>query len=622
MIAPSDAESTQFYGNGVNALMASGVVIADAPRPLASDPGGDDDPDDGDDEDGNPPEPIDEDPTTTAPRHGPFTGRHTHSHSVMGEQGGDRTHTHSHAHTREGSHAHSHGAALELPERTGRTVHNLGETARRAADADNEITECDRLTALVAEHLVRRLSDGGLTAATNAAGDVVGAAWHAYLCVEGVRTDDGRELVQGACRFPDLPVTLRLLLEDDGGHWGAVTCGRIDSMERQTIDGYDYIYAEGVFGSDPNGQLAEVMVTEQTQRFVSIDPRDVTAEYVEIETRIGSDMLDPYDDCDSGCTYDAWLRMTDLVIGAATIVAMPALPQAVITLAEIPLPQSPIALTNAPLGVTASAAPISPPSEWFENPGFYVGDPRLVRQTDPKRSYACPLTVSEDGRVFGHLAYWNATHTALPGQHPPRSRSGYAHFLTGACPCDDPACSHAVGQITMGCGHAPMTKQTGAGRPVPLSPHEVLAHYDGGYGAVQMADVTVGEDDFGIWFAGALKPGRTAEEIRDFRAMGVSGDWRKLAGALDLLAALSVPVPGFPIARRALVASGAPEPDTSTRAAVQDGEVFALVASGVVRPIDPAERLATLEREIVVLSDLMRPIIVERQRASLGLSAP
>jgi hypothetical protein len=29
--------------------------------------------------------------------------------------------------------------------------------------------------------------------------------------------------------------------------------------------------------------------------------------------------------------------------------------------------------------VSAAGGPVAPPSEWFQDPGFYVGDPRLVR---------------------------------------------------------------------------------------------------------------------------------------------------------------------------------------------------------------------------------------------------
>lgn len=553
--------------------------------------------------------------------HGPFQGRHSHAHSSYGSQGSDKSHQHSHSHRGDAVHQHAHAAAIEQVERGGRSA---------GRDPAKEITDPERLSVMVAA----ALSSRGITAATNAAGVVEPESFHAYLCAEGIRTDDGREIMPGACRFPDLPVSLRLLIEDEGGHWGAVTCGRIDTMERQEAQGLAMIYATGEFGSDPNGQLAELLVTEQTQRFVSIDPRDMTAEWIEVEITVSTGMFD--DDGDDGL-YDCWLRISDCVIGAATIVAMPALPQAVICLADVELPEAPLAIESAPPGVPAIMAsasgkgeiPVSPPAGWFEDPAFHVGDSRLVRQRDGK--FACPLTVTEQGRVFGHVAYWGAKHTGFPGGNvqPPHSKSGYAYYLTGACPCDNLECAHAVGQVTMGCGHADTYKaasdgspmRSSNGRPVPLPAHEVVAHYDGGYGAIQMADVTTGEDDFGIWAAGALKPGRTPEQIRDFVAMGLSGDWRMMAGALDLLAVLSVPVQGFPIARHALAASAAPvegDADRSVRAGIMDDQVFALVAAGVVRRVSPDERMATMERELVDLRGLVAPLVRSFARARLG----
>lgn len=542
--------------------------------------------------------------------HDDHTGTHTHEHA----HGDGTTHSHAHFHNDSAVHNHAHGTAVELPNRQGSNLHNLTETERRRFDGGNEITDPEQVSALVAAALNAR----GITAATRADGTVEPAAWHAYLCAEGIRTDDGREIMENACRFPDLPVSLRLLVEDEGGHWGAVTCGRIDAMGRVDVNGLSMIYSDGVFGSDENGQLAELLVTEQTQRFISIDPRDVTAEYIVVEIeRYGAYDYDDGDDA----VYDCWTRYMDLVIGAATIVAMPALPQCVITLSDVDLPTSDVAVESAPPSLPesmlASAAPLTPPSTWFENPTFHVGDPRLVRQRDGK--YACPLTVTDDGRVFGHVAYWGARHTGFTDRvvTPPRSRTGYAAFLTGACPCDDASCEHAVGQVTMGCGHAPLTKNRGK----KLALHEVKAHYDGGYGAVQMADVMVGEDDFGIWCAGALKPGVTDEQVRDFKAMGVSGDWRDMANNLEMLAVLSVPAPGFPIARRALVAAGTPgecEVDSSTRWGEQDDKMFALVAAGVVARVDPLERMVALEQAVEVLMAERHSAKVDELRASLA----
>ena len=61
----------------------------------------------------------------------------------------------------------------------------------------------------------------------------------------------------------------------------------------------------------------------------------------------------------------------------------------------------------------------------------------------------------------------------------------------------------------------------------------------------------------GAWLAGALRPGLNDIEVQHLRTHPPSGDWRPVKGGpSELVAAFSVPIPGFPIARgRALVAS-------------------------------------------------------------------
>ena len=312
----------------------------------------------------------------------------------------------------------------------------------------------------------------------------------------------------GACRVPDLPVSLRLQIHDEGGHWGAVTCGRIDEMDRMDMQGYNAITGLGVFGTDEHGQTGQLLVTEQTQRFISIDPRDVTMEIVEIE--INTSGYYDYDCDDEPDLYDWWVRYTDLVIGAATIVATPALPQSVITLASVELPETPIAVGNAQNStITASATPSElPDAACFADPQFHVGDPRLVRQADG--FYACPLTVSEPDsngyrRVFfGHIAYWGSNHTGLPSQNrkPPHSPT-YAYFTTGARATAD-GTKVPVGNLTMGCGHASTSIRDAAKAKSHYTARPNLRTMTAGSARCRMADVAAGEDDFGIWVAGII----------------------------------------------------------------------------------------------------------------------
>lgn len=220
------------------------------------------------------------------------------------------------------------------------------------------------------------------------------------------------------------------------------------------------------------------------------------------------------------------------------------------------------ALTAAAAGL----APILPPAEWFEQP-------RLDGPT--------PITVTKDGRVTGHAWTWHSCHTGFPGAcvTAPHSPSGYSFFHLGEVRTAEGG-TVQVGKITLDTGHASLAMNAKA----------AASHYDD-TGAV-VADVRVGEDKHGGWVAGAVRPSADAERIRTFMAAPVSGDWRNINGALELIGLLSVNVPGYPVPRPAArVAAGVPD----------SGEArLSLVAAGVVTEatLDPD----TLERKLRVLA--------------------
>jgi len=196
--------------------------------------------------------------------------------------------------------------------------------------------------------------------------------------------------------------------------------------------------------------------------------------------------------------------------------------------------------------LTAGAIPLSPPAAWFNDPHFTAHH---------------PLKITDDGRVFGHLAEWGVCHIShtAPGQctTAPNSASDYAYFHTGSIVTKEGA-EIAIGHITRDTNHAGET----------LTPARAAAHYENA-GTV-VADVVAGEDAYGIWVAGALRPSITPEQIRAMRAAPLSGDWRRIGYALELVAALSVNVPGF----------GIPRP----RGLVAGGVVTSLVAAGMLPP--------------------------------------
>lgn len=174
-------------------------------------------------------------------------------------------------------------------------------------------------------------------------------------------------------------------------------------------------------------------------------------------------------------------------------------------------------------GYQAASTLARPPKWMFEKPAL---------------NRATPLTVDEQGYVYGHLATWNTCHTGIGNQcvTAPKSVTDYAYFRVGEVVCDD-GTHQRVGKITLGTGHADPA----------LGFIPTAEHYDNTGAAV--AVVNCGEDRFGIWVAGSLVPGVDEEKLAELRRSPLSGDWRRIGGNLELVAALAVNAPGFPVLR-------------------------------------------------------------------------
>lgn len=404
--------------------------------------------------------------------------------------------------------------------------------------------------------------------------------WEGVIAREGEMTGDGRLIEDGALRWDDLPIPLRVAFKDVGGHDGAEVCGRIETVERR--EGGD-IYATGTFDlGSAVGTEAFRQVTEQMSNGVSIDTDDVTFRIMAKADMTGADVADSSNADDGELDPDGRVKVAAMSasdeltviesarLRAATLVAVPAFATArVYAAGQAPGTSTPAerdenvdsaekmarsADADLPSrdALTAAAIPTAPPEAWFK-------DPQLTGPT--------ALVVEDDGRVYGHIAAWGTCHIGQIGKcvEPPTSPSNYAYFRTGALQTAE-GTSVAVGHLTMGTGHAGPRDSANA----------AAEHYDN-TGTV-FADVAAGEDAYGIWVAGSLRPGITAEQVRVARSAPISGDWRTIRGALELVGALAVNVPGFPVPRpQGLLASG---------------EVRSLQASGVVAHDDSAARAA------------------------------
>jgi hypothetical protein len=229
------------------------------------------------------------------------------------------------------------------------------------------------------------------------------------------------------------------------------------------------------------------------------------------------------------------------------------------------------------LSMVASAEVARPPFEWF---------------TDPLFERVTALTVTDEGRVFGHIAQWGQCHVGYGDtcEEPPHSETQYAYFRTGEVLTD--AGAVPVGCLTIGGGHA-----AGGLRPRPA-----LAHYDDV--ATAWADVACGEDEHGIWVAGYVRPGTTPEMVVAARASKPSGDWRRMGTNLEMIAVHQVNTGGFPV----------------PRVTIENGVQVALVAAGAVHE-EPEKGTATVRFDTSAFADAMATAMVEIERRKKQMAA-
>lgn len=401
----------------------------------------------------------------------------------------------------------------------------------------------------------------------------VTAGWKGTICVEGIVSGDQREFSKGALTWADPPIPLRWKKEDSHGGVNDVTVavGTITNIQRVG----NKIQGEGVFdlGSE-DGREAHRRVGAGMLRGISIDADDITDADIEF---VWGDEDEEADDDDLFAMLFASPEKIVFHAGrvrAATLVDIPAFVEAYIGLTADGTQDTQIVLdggvtvpddlesavvldekvrraslgaTVASAGITAAAAVSAdlarPPREWFD---------------DPKLSVPMNVIVTDEGRVYGHAAHWDQCHIGHPEMCiTPPYEDRHPYYMTGEVVCADGS-RVQVGQITVGTGHAPL----------PYSAQRAAEHYDNTGAAV--ADVTIGNDEWGIWMAGALRPGTDPNRIRELQASGkVSGDWRRIAGSLRLVGLLGVNVAGFQTPQ--------------VRSRVASGVQLALVAAGLPR---------------------------------------
>lgn len=403
-----------------------------------------------------------------------------------------------------------------------------------------------------------------------------GTLWVSDIAFEGLSTGDGRYMVPGSLGWRDLPLTLMSMIEtpEFGGHAGAQVAGRMDTMEKDSklnMDGdalpsdVTAVRSTGVFDMEGDrGEETQRMVEDETMRGISIDLAVIEWAFRDPET---GELIDPNEMTDEQWEK-AWygeyeFAVVEGEIMAATVCPTPAFADARIAILAsgvmrprvwkasaayaasvgveegqmmttliasarvVEDEEEPLVAASRPARPRQLAAPIAPPRSWF------------ARAESPREH---GLTITDAGEVYGWLALWDSCHTGFVNGdfascvRAPRSLTRYAKYHVGEMKTDEGELL-PIGKLTYDTGHAGLSLGLGAAR----------CHYDetGACGAY----VRAVDGERGIWISGALRSDITPEGVRDLRACPPSGDWRSFEHNLELIAALAVPVPGFPVAR-------------------------------------------------------------------------
>lgn len=164
--------------------------------------------------------------------------------------------------------------------------------------------------------------------------------------------------------------------------------------------------------------------------------------------------------------------------------------------------------------------PLVPPDEWFAP----------LHDAEPY-----DVVVEPNGHIHGFpAAAWTDCHLSYPNEcvTPPRSMTDYTLFKVGQVTTASGAVVR-TGPITLRGGHAPHG----------VSRQSAQKYYDDTDSAI--ADVAIGDGQYGIWINGAIRPDVSPADVRRAMSSGFSGDWREWQGNLELIALSAVNTPGF-----------------------------------------------------------------------------
>lgn len=193
-----------------------------------------------------------------------------------------------------------------------------------------------------------------------------------------------------------------------------------------------------------------------------------------------------------------------------------------------------------------TAASQTYPAAWFEQPNL---------------DQVTPITVTEDGRVFGHVATHDTCHIGhrdVCMTAPVDLTGEYPHFNRYIFETEPGQYVH-VGRLTVGHGQYANRCACCRGNDDHCCNHvsaaAAMAHHDQ---LTTVAWVRAFEDQANnaIVITGVVEPNASVEDLQALGRRRVSGDWRDVGGGLSLVEVLvlSREKPGFPLPRARQVA--------------------------------------------------------------------
>lgn len=407
------------------------------------------------------------------------------------------------------------------------------------------------------------------------------------VAVFGQVSDDSRMLEAGMdFAFRQFPLPLMWVKQSADGHDNAFTVGVIEAAQVRDSQ----VVASGYMLNTPEADEA----VDQIEHGVTAPSVDLGAVDWTLTDQSGAEVTedDYLQALEAGTDLDVVQTVTAAKLLGVTLVSKPAFGETSIALDEDRASRDESMVAS----ITASA-----PAEPVYSAGLF-NDPGLTGPT--------PVHMTDEGRIVGHLACKGTCHVGITDRcvTVPESRSGYAHFHTAPPVLLESGERLAVGRLAVATGHAGPRDTA----------QQASAHYDNT--GTCYALVRAGEDEHGVWISGVAAPGVSDYTLNAGLSAPLSGDWRTIGGNLELVAALAVNTPGFPV-----VASGATDDDDAPLSLVaalspdsrETGQGTAsadAIADAVIQKMDQRDHAESINREARDLASKVDRVETEQRK--------